>query len=295
MALRMSQMLRSSKETRSTDSRKRSPAPAPAASVPSAPASVDFDPALEKILLVQEALLVQENLPAEAALPDESAPSVESAAKKKKGQESVAAGKPAAKPAQVYKKLVAAARHVFEAAAEKTEPHSATIIGAVRRAFKQLEQGEEVLAETVRQRRDFRAWPQRAANVAVLSMRLGIELKCDDRRCLALGLCGLMHDVGMIKIPAAVLDSPGLTPEQLELLHRHPIESHKIVQGFGPSFVWIGKIVAQAHERMDGSGYPRGLSGEQIQKWPVLSVWPTPTRPWPIRVRTAKREPPTMP
>ena len=294
MALRMSQMLRSSKETRSTDSRKRSPAPAPAASVPAAPASVDFDPALEKILLVQEALLVQENLPAEAALPDESAPSVESAAKKKKGQESVAAGKPAAKPAQVYKKLVAAARHVFEAAAEKTEPHSATIIGAVRRAFKQLEQGEEVLAETVRQRRDFRAWPQRAANVAVLSMRLGI-VKCDERRCLALGLCGLMHDVGMIKIPAAVLDSPGLTPEQLELLHRHPIESHKIVQGFGPSFVWIGKIVAQAHERMDGSGYPRGLSGEQIQKWPVLSVWPTPTRPWPIRVRTAKREPPTMP
>jgi len=59
----------------------------------------------------------------------------------------------------------------------------------------------------VRHRRDFRAWPERAANVAVLSMRLGVEMKLDERKCLVFRLCGLMHDVGMLKIPSRVLES----------------------------------------------------------------------------------------
>ena len=74
-------------------------------------------------------------------------------------------------------------------------------------SYKQLLAGDDLLAETVRHHRDFRAWLERAANVAVLSVRLGVEMKLNERKCLVLGLCGLMHDVGMLKIPSNVLES----------------------------------------------------------------------------------------
>ena len=75
----------------------------------------------------------------------------------------------------IYQELVEAAAMVFDAAAKKMVPDSAAIIGAVRQAYIQLKEGGGLLAEIVRQRRDFRSWPERAANVAILSMRLGME------------------------------------------------------------------------------------------------------------------------
>ena len=167
---------------------------------------------------------------------------------------------------QIYRQMVEAATAIFDAAAKKMVPDSVAIIGAVRQAYVQLRQGDELLAEIVRQRRNFRSWPERAANVAILSMRLGMEMETDKRRCLALGLCGLMHDVGMLTIPPAVLDKFKLSSKQLKLLHQHPVRSQQIIQGFGASFAWIGNIVVQVHERCNGLGYPRGLKGEKIHE-----------------------------
>ena len=165
-----------------------------------------------------------------------------------------------------YQALVEAAERIFEAAEKGTEPDSASIIDAIWRALEQLRKSDELLEESIRQRRDYHSWSKRGANVAVLSIRLGIEIDCDERRCLALGLCGLMHDVGMLTIPQEVLDSPKFTAAQLQLLRQHPLESQKIIETFGDSFSWVGKIVAQAHERQDGSGYPRHLQGDQIHE-----------------------------
>ena len=165
-----------------------------------------------------------------------------------------------------YRGLVRAAEEVFAAAAKGRAPESGKIIAAVRRAYKQLEKDDELLSETVRQRRDFRSWPQRAANVAILAMRMGKELEADERRILALGLCGLMHDVGMLSVPDEVLDSPKLSDSQFKLLQQHPLKSKRMILRFGKFFSWIGKIVAQTHERRDGRGYPQGLKGEEIHE-----------------------------
>ena len=165
-----------------------------------------------------------------------------------------------------YRGLVRAAEEVFDAAAKRRAPESGKIMAAVRRAYRQLEKDDELLSETVRQRRDFRSWPQRAANVAILAMRMGSELEADERRMLALGLCGLMHDVGMLSVPDEVLDSPKLKDSQLKLLQQHPLKSKEMILDFGKSFAWIAKIVAQTHERRDGRGYPSGLKGDEIHE-----------------------------
>ena len=165
-----------------------------------------------------------------------------------------------------YKNLVGMAERIFKAANKGEELDSASVIDAILRTLEQLRKNDELLEESVRQQRDCHSWAQRGANVAVLSIRLGLEVKCDERHCLALGLCGLMHDLGMLTISQDVLGSSHLNSRQLQLLRQHPLESQRMIEAFGEAFAWVGKIVAQAHERQDGSGYPQGLKGDQIHK-----------------------------
>lgn len=171
----------------------------------------------------------------------------------------------AAQVGALYRRLVEAGEQVFAAAAKGRELKGVTLIRPLKQVLRQLQQDEGLLAETVRHRSEDRSFSQRAANTAILSMRVGLEIDCDERRVLSLGLCALMHDTGMLTIPR--LDNRRLTPEQLALLHRHPLESQRLVQEFGRSFAWIGKIVAQVHERHDGTGYPAKLKGEQIHEF----------------------------
>jgi len=75
---------------------------------------------------------------------------------------------------------------------------------------------------------------------------------------------GLVHDVGKIGIPLSVLvKKAGLTAQELTLVRTHPVVSHRILSEI--HFPWpIAEITAQHHERLDGTGYPRGLKGPQI-------------------------------
>ncbi len=231
MVLRMSQLLRSSKELRHDEPPKawraaRRPAPAPKE--------------------VAEPLPI---LGAEEAVPEE----VE-----------VGASTPAA---QVYQLLLQIAERVFAAAAAGRELEGNRLVKPLKQAMALLQEGEALLTETVRHRNSERTFPQRAANTALLSMRMGLEIEYEERRILSLGLCALMHDLGMMRLPAELMEARRFTPAQRAQLQQHPLESQRLVQAFGASFAWIGKIVAQVHERSDGTGYPDGIRGEQIHEF----------------------------
>ena len=77
-------------------------------------------------------------------------------------------------------------------------------------------------------------------------------------------LCGLLHDIGKIGVPEAVLRKPDrLTPYELELVKQHPAIGAKIISGIDQMENLVS-VVLHHHERVDGQGYPDGLSGEQI-------------------------------
>ena len=79
-----------------------------------------------------------------------------------------------------------------------------------------------------------------------------------------------LHDVGKIAIPDAVLRKPGkLTPEEFATMQQHTLLGGAILDGGDPcAVVEAGRIIAeQHHEKWDGSGYPRGLVGEDIHVW----------------------------
>jgi HD-GYP domain-containing protein (c-di-GMP phosphodiesterase class II) len=77
-------------------------------------------------------------------------------------------------------------------------------------------------------------------------------------------MAGLIHDLGKICVPAEILSKPGeLTEIEQILIKDHPHVGYEILKGI--EFPWpVAQIVLQHHERIDGSGYPAGLSGGDI-------------------------------
>ena len=77
-------------------------------------------------------------------------------------------------------------------------------------------------------------------------------------------MAAAIHDLGKIRVPAEILSKPGrLTENEFGIIRTHPQIGFDILKGI--EFSWpIAQIVFQHHERMDGSGYPQGLSGEDI-------------------------------
>jgi len=104
--------------------------------------------------------------------------------------------------------------------------------------------------------------PSHARRVATLAAAIAREIGLDEARVERLQTAGLLHDLGMAAVPAGLTAAPRpLDAEERALIARHPQSSADLLARFDPA---VAVIVRQHHERLDGSGYPQGLSGEQI-------------------------------
>jgi putative two-component system response regulator len=100
--------------------------------------------------------------------------------------------------------------------------------------------------------------------LAALSVQLGRALALPPEDLEALHRGGYLHDVGKIGVPDAVLLKPGpLTPEEFELMKRHPDIGDSLCAPL-QSLRRVRPIVRGHHERIDGSGYPEGLRGDEV-------------------------------
>ena len=100
------------------------------------------------------------------------------------------------------------------------------------------------------------------ARVAEIAVCIARELALDDDRIEGLRIAALVHDVGKIVIPSALLMKPTeLTDVERELMRTHVVAGVSVLDGI--DFPWpVVRMVAQHHERIDGSGYPQGIRGE---------------------------------
>lgn len=120
-----------------------------------------------------------------------------------------------------------------------------------------------VLAEAVEVRDPYTAGHQ--SRVAQLARAIALELHLPAETIQGIYLGGLIHDVGKISIPAEILSKPGkLTKIEYDLIKQHPRVGADIIKPV--SFPWpVADMIAQHHERIDGSGYPDGLKGDAIR------------------------------
>jgi HD-GYP domain-containing protein (c-di-GMP phosphodiesterase class II) len=101
--------------------------------------------------------------------------------------------------------------------------------------------------------------------VATLAVRLGEELGLPPGRLRALATGGLLHDIGKLSVPDSILKKPGpLTDEEYEVVRRHPERGFRLLGELGSFPASVRRLVRGHHERLDGSGYPQRLAGDEV-------------------------------
>ena len=97
-----------------------------------------------------------------------------------------------------------------------------------------------------------------------MSARLGEKLKLPEEQITALRRAGIVHDIGKVVVPDAILLKPDpLSPEDMEVMRKHPIVGEHICKPMR-TFRLVLPIIRHHHEHHDGSGYPDGLRGAEI-------------------------------
>jgi PAS domain S-box-containing protein/putative nucleotidyltransferase with HDIG domain len=131
--------------------------------------------------------------------------------------------------------------------------------GKLRRS---LETTVETIAATLEMRDPYTAGHER--RVSLLAVAIARELGLDEDTVDGIHFGAMIHDLGKIQVPAEILSKPSrLLPLEYALIQQHPQAGYDILKGI--DFPWpVATMVAQHHERLDGSGYPTGLRGDEI-------------------------------
>lgn len=105
-------------------------------------------------------------------------------------------------------------------------------------------------------------------NVAMIASQLGRWLDFSEEDVQLLMTCGLFHDIGKLLIPKEILDKPGkLSDEEFEIIKSHVVKGHEFLNSIEGIDERVKSAALNHHERCDGSGYPNGLKGDEIDKY----------------------------
>jgi PAS domain S-box-containing protein/putative nucleotidyltransferase with HDIG domain len=140
------------------------------------------------------------------------------------------------------------------------------IEGEIKESYKKLQRimegAIEAIASIAETRDPYTAGHQR--RVAGLASAIAKEMGLGEEQVAKIRIAGLLHDIGKVAVPAELLSKPGkLNETEFDLIKLHPQLGRDILKTMELPWV-ICPIVLQHHERMDGSGYPRGLKGDEI-------------------------------
>jgi len=142
---------------------------------------------------------------------------------------------------------------------------------SLKRLHETIESTLRAMAQILETRDPYTAGHQQ--RVAALTLAIGKEMNLPQDQVEGLHIAALIHDIGKIYVPAEILSRPTmLTESEFALLKTHPEVGYKILRNI--EFKWpIAEIILQHHERLDGSGYPRGLkNGEIMLEARILAV-----------------------
>ena len=101
--------------------------------------------------------------------------------------------------------------------------------------------------------------------VCALMVALARQLDLDEATTRSMGMAGLLHDLGKAVMPMEVLNKPGkLTDEEFRIIKSHPVEGHRMLVEGGAVGELVLDVCLHHHEKIDGSGYPKGLKDKEI-------------------------------
>ena len=125
--------------------------------------------------------------------------------------------------------------------------------------------GSQVRGITLRLAQKDEYTEQHTRRVAHLAVQIGEELGLSRGRLRQLAIGGLVHDIGKLSVPDSILKKPGpLDNDEFDVIRRHPDWGAKLIDELGGFSEAVRSLVKDHHERLDGRGYPGGLTAEAI-------------------------------
>jgi putative nucleotidyltransferase with HDIG domain len=147
---------------------------------------------------------------------------------------------------------------------------SRSLVGDLRAAELVAEEeaflGTRVRALTRRLAEKDESTEEHTRRVALRAVQVGEELGLAPGRLRALAIGGLLHDIGKLSVPERILKKPGaLDADEFAVVQRHPDWGVKLLRELGGFAASVRELVHSHHERLDGNGYPRGLTGCDLE------------------------------
>jgi putative nucleotidyltransferase with HDIG domain len=162
-----------------------------------------------------------------------------------------------------YFDLLTFCKDMFAEYAQKNQINIENISEKIKGAIEQIKQHRDLILKFHELKYPTENYLyNHSVNTALLSLAIGSILKMPPHKLIELGIAALLHDIGMIKLPPQVyLKSGPLEPQEKKTIMAHTILGYKILKGFSVAEN-IALAAIEHHERLDGSGYPRALKGE---------------------------------
>jgi HD-GYP domain-containing protein (c-di-GMP phosphodiesterase class II) len=161
--------------------------------------------------------------------------------------------------------LVGVAVAIDLARATQSRPLAGDLRGADLVAAEDVFLGSHVRALTVRLGEKDEYTERHTRRVALRAVQVGELLGLTGNRLRTLAIGGLVHDIGKLSVPDAILKKPGaLDDDEYAVVQRHPEWGNKLLAELGGFSDAVRQLVLNHHERLDGGGYPRGLSESQL-------------------------------
>lgn len=164
----------------------------------------------------------------------------------------------------LYGEVVSAAATALEHARAGRMPDLGAIRLLAERIHSQLLRHNGLVNQSLEPHAEFDL-ASHSANVAIIAGKIGLGVAVGVEDVVRVIMAGIVHDIGMARLPDTLLQKPGrLSDEELELLRTHPILGAELLDGVESRYSWLPTIVLHEHERMQGQGYPSGFASSAI-------------------------------
>jgi HD-GYP domain-containing protein (c-di-GMP phosphodiesterase class II) len=211
---------------------------------------------------------VEETSPVQAAVPQEAAEpkAPEGAPKKKSSLISLSEVQENKGAYRMYIDLIERLDQVFNSIATGISVEARSIDNITGRLLQAIrEQRDSIIGYILGGEVSGHEMAKSSVNTAILAALIAAELKLPNHKVMQVVTGALLHDVGMLRLPKEIVDKKGgLSAAELQRIQAHPLYAYKIVNKELLYPEDVGVVVLQHHERWDGEGYPRRISGAAI-------------------------------
>ncbi len=164
----------------------------------------------------------------------------------------------------LYGEVVATAAAALELARSGRMPDLGAIRLLAERIHSQLLRHNGLVNQSLEPHAEFDL-ASHSANVAIIAGKIALGVAVGVEDVVRVIMAGIVHDIGMARLPDSLLQKPGrLSEEELEQLRTHPILGADLLDGVESRYNWLPTIILHEHERMHGQGYPSGLTSSAI-------------------------------